>query len=578
MQQYYTKERNVQIVLSILKAHGIHKVVASPGSTNIAIVGSLQHDPFFEMYSCVDERSAAYMACGLAAESGEPVVLSCTGATASRNYYPALTEAYYRKLPVLAITSSQDSRKIGHLKDQITNRTQPPVDVVKMSTTLQNIRDMDDEWDVTIKANRAVLELNHHGRGPVHINLETTYCRDFSLVSLPYTRVINRYTYGDDFPLFPKGKIAVFIGSHMKMSQEETNAIDNFCKCHNAVVFCDPTSGYKGKYAVFYTLAAWKQWSGQNTDVDLLIHLGEISFFSNRMQCAKQIWRVNEDGELRDLQRRLSCVFEMREIDFFKIYTDETIGNDSYLQSCRMSIKKTFESFPDIPFSNVWIATQLYDKLPSGSVIHLGILAPLRSWNFVGIKSDIESDSNQGGFGIDGNLSTLIGASLVHKEKLYFGVVGDLSFFYDMNSIGNRHVGSNIRILIINNGLGCEFRLFNQVGNILGQETDNYISAGGHFGNKSPQVVRQLAENWGYEYLTASSKIEFNKVYHRFIEPEITDRPMIFEVFTNVEDENEALLMVEEYGIPKTIKDKVVHKVGSMIGEELKKVLRTKKD
>ena len=80
--KYYTEERNVQILLFLLKAHGIRKVIVSPGSTNIAVVGSMEHDPFFEMYSCVDERSAAYMACGLAAESGEPVVLSCTGATA----------------------------------------------------------------------------------------------------------------------------------------------------------------------------------------------------------------------------------------------------------------------------------------------------------------------------------------------------------------------------------------------------------------------------------------------------------------------------------------------------------------
>ena len=317
MNKHYTKERNVQIILYILKAHGIKKVVVSPGSTNIAIVGSMQHDPFFEMYSCVDERSAAYMACGLAAESGEPVVLSCTGATASRNYYPALTEAFYRKLPILAITSSQDSRLIGHLKDQITVRTQPPCDVVKMSTTLQNIRDADDEWDVIVKANKAVLELNHHGKGPVHINLETTYCRDFSVVELPVARIIKRYSYGDEMPSLPEGRIAVLIGAHMKMSQEETIAIDNFCKCHNAVVFCDPSSGYKGEYAVYYTLSSWKQWSGDNVRVDLLIRLGEISFFSSRMVSPRMIWRVSEDGELRDYERKLTCVFEMRERDFF---------------------------------------------------------------------------------------------------------------------------------------------------------------------------------------------------------------------------------------------------------------------
>ena len=79
MEKYYTDEQNIQIVLALLKAHKIRKIVASPGTTNMTLVASMQQDSYFEMYSSVDERSAAYMACGLAAESGEPVVLSCTG-------------------------------------------------------------------------------------------------------------------------------------------------------------------------------------------------------------------------------------------------------------------------------------------------------------------------------------------------------------------------------------------------------------------------------------------------------------------------------------------------------------------
>lgn len=96
-----------------MKASDIRKIVASPGTTNICLAGSLQSDPFFEIYSSVDERSAAFIAVGLAAESGEPVALSCTGSTASRNYIPGLTEAFYRKLPVLAITASQHLGRAG---------------------------------------------------------------------------------------------------------------------------------------------------------------------------------------------------------------------------------------------------------------------------------------------------------------------------------------------------------------------------------------------------------------------------------------------------------------------------------
>ena len=67
--KYYTDEQNAQIVIALLKGHGIRKVVASPGATNIPITGSIQNDPFFEVWSAPDERSAAYIACGLAAAS-----------------------------------------------------------------------------------------------------------------------------------------------------------------------------------------------------------------------------------------------------------------------------------------------------------------------------------------------------------------------------------------------------------------------------------------------------------------------------------------------------------------------------
>ena len=90
-QTYYTSEESFRILIAILKANGIRKVIISPGTTNLTFTGSLQSDPFFELYSEIDERSAAYMACGMAEESGDPVVLSCTGATAARNYIPAMT-------------------------------------------------------------------------------------------------------------------------------------------------------------------------------------------------------------------------------------------------------------------------------------------------------------------------------------------------------------------------------------------------------------------------------------------------------------------------------------------------------
>lgn len=85
MEHFYTNERNHQILIALLKAHNIKYVVASPGSCNSVFVGSIQNDPYFTIFSSVDRRSAAYIACGIAREKGEPVIVSCTGATATRN-------------------------------------------------------------------------------------------------------------------------------------------------------------------------------------------------------------------------------------------------------------------------------------------------------------------------------------------------------------------------------------------------------------------------------------------------------------------------------------------------------------
>ena len=220
METFYTHELNALMLVSLLKAHGIRKIIISPGTTNISLVASVQHDSYFELYSSIDERSAAYMACGMAAESGEPVALSCTGATASRNYIPALTEAFHRKLPVLAITSSQDISRAGNLSPQFIDRSRQLVDMVTLSVHLQTVKDNTDLNDVNLKINRALLQLKRHGGGPVHINLTMAYSKDFSVKELPKFRVINRYMPYDKLPDIPiNAKVLINVGSHAPFSR-----------------------------------------------------------------------------------------------------------------------------------------------------------------------------------------------------------------------------------------------------------------------------------------------------------------------------------------------------------------------
>lgn len=544
MKKYYTNEKNAQIVVALLKSHGIGKVIASPGGTNIALVASMQHDQSFEMYSAVDERSAAYMACGLAAECGEPVVISCTGATASRNYLPGLTEAFYRKLPILAITSTLAVSKIGHHIAQVVDRSSRPNDVEKLSVTLPIVKDDEDVWDCEMKVNKAILELRRHGGGPVHINLPTTYSRAYDIRELPNYRVIHRITENDDWPELPRGKVAVFVGAHGMWSKECTEALERFCEANDAVVICDHTSNYRGAHRVLMALVSGQEaFEHAGIRPDVLIHIGEITgdYYGIRVG-GQQVWRVSEDGEVRDTFGKLRFVFEMSERSFFRHYSRRTTASTgAYLHVCKEQIEERRRKIPELPFSNIWIAKEIAHQIPDRAVVHFGILNSLRSWNFFELPESVSSASNVGGFGIDGALSSLLGASLADRSRIYFGVVGDLAFFYDINALGSRHIGNNLRILLINNGKGTEFRQYSHSGAQFEEEADKFISAAGHFGSKSPVLVKHFAEDLGFEYLAASTKDEFGSVYKRFLLPTMTERPMLLEVFTDSAAESEAL-------------------------------------
>jgi 2-succinyl-5-enolpyruvyl-6-hydroxy-3-cyclohexene-1-carboxylate synthase len=286
---------------------------------------------------------------------------------------------------------------------------------------------------------------------------------------------------------------------------------------------------------------------------------------------------VSEDGEIRDTFRKLRYIFEMPEQVFFERYTDtDRQGTDSYLKLCLEHLENFRQKIPELPFSNPWVASKLAHRIPEGSTIHFGILNSLRSWNFFELPQSVCAASNVGGFGIDGNLSSLLGASLTNKNKLFFAVIGDLAFFYDMNSLGNRHFGNNVRILLVNNGKGTEFRHSSHFAGSFGEVADRFIAAGGHFGNKSPVLVKHYAEDLGLEYMSASNMQQFESVYERFLTPEHTGRSMLFEIFTDSSDETHALEIMTN--LEESLKSKTKQFAKQMLGDKkfnaLKKVIR----
>lgn len=575
----YTSEKNTQIILGLLKHHNIKKIIASPGANNVSFVASVQADPFFEVYSCVDERSAAYIACGMAAETNEPVVITCTGATASRNYFSGLTEAYYRHLPVIAITYTQPTSRIGHKVPQIIDRTVVSNDIAKISFRIPMVKDKADEWECNIKTNIAILEMLHDEPGPVHLNVETTQSGTFSETALPLVYPVDKVYFQDEFPSI-EGKVAIFVGTHKVWNNKLTEAVEEFCEKYNAVVFGDLSSNYKGKYFCNCSIISTQYYLECNhLKPDILIHIGDISGSYIDIN-PKSVWIISKSGTIYDFYKKLRYCFEMSELDFFEkmnsIKPVDGLKKMDYYDNCINEKNEINNKIKDIPFSNIWVAKQLSARLPKNSVLHLGILNTLRSWNFFDIDKSISVYVNTGGFGIDGCVSSMLGASLVNNDKIFYGIVGDLAFFYDLNSLGNRHVPKNFRLMVINNGIGQEFKNYRHRAAQFKENTDPFIAAKGHFGNKSEVLIRHYAEDLGFEYLSAKNKENFKKNMDKFLSPKIGEKPIIFEVFTNSEDETEALKIVST--ISKTSVIEIKNKMRDIIGadglDKIKKIIK----
>ena len=269
----------------------------------------------------------------------------------------------------------------------------------------------------------------------------------------------------------------------------------------------------------------------------------------------------------------------MKEIQFFEYYNslDTNSVRNTYWDEWNNEVNRISALLPELPLSNVWMCQQTASRLPENSVLHLGILNSLRSWNLFDVPKSVYTYSNVGGFGIDGVLSTCVGASLNDPEKTYFCVLGDLATFYDINVLGNRHIGNNLRILVSNNGTGYEMHCSGSIGKDFGiEEADRFFAAGGHYGNKSKNLLKNFASDLGFEYLKAESKAEYLKNLEYFVSSEKLEKPIVFEVFVNVEDDDFAYDVTKKTITSTTSAAKNIAR--NILGEKsyagLKKIIR----
>ena len=538
----YTKVEAVRMTLTLLKEHGIKHVVISPGGTNIPLVHGLQQDPFFHCYSVVDERSAMYFAIGLYLQFCEPIATTCTSAQATRNYIPGLTEAYYKHVPILAITHSKHDRYTYQECMQAPNQVSLPIDSIKKSFALPYIACSADRLICERMINDAILELTHNIPGPIQLNIPIIDNERlaFEEVELPKLRVINRYTYEQKWNVSLKNKkIMIVAGEHIAYTNSERVKVETFMKKHNAIIYTNHLSNLHSKKEFKGNLlltAMTQNLFDEKYAPEILITIGgqtgDYSLFG-KLANNKTLehWRVSTEGNVVDTYDKLTKVFQCSTNEFFSRMSDiDTTTDHSYYETWKIAMNKLRIDDVKLPLSNIYVAQQLHNIIPAGSSMNYAILNSLRSWLLFPIDNSIHGYSPVAAFGIDGGMSIALGQAYT-SDKLCFYVTGDLAFFYDMNCLGIRGLGKNIRIVLINNNLGVEFSLYGNPDKI---NLSTYISAENHNGS---------AEGWckanNFKYLKAFTKDDIIKLSQEFVSE--SDQSIVMEVITKPEDESAAL-------------------------------------
>ncbi|MCL2470344.1 MAG: 2-succinyl-5-enolpyruvyl-6-hydroxy-3-cyclohexene-1-carboxylic-acid synthase [Propionibacteriaceae bacterium] len=531
----------VKILVSLLKQHGIQHIVASSGTRDVSILRMIERNSdFFKVHPMGDERSAAYFAHGLSIKLGKPVALVCTSGTAASNYLPGVSEAYYYHTPLVVITADRHPMFLNNHDDQTIPQSDMYRGVVKKSVTLTSGEHSRFEWFATKEIQSTILEATHGTPGPVHINIPILTIErsapedeDFELLK---TRLVKRITRHDPESawnayantLKRTDRIMVLYGQNQPLAEDKSERIQDFARTYHAVVIAEHISNVHGPRVVnpFHFLSQVSQ-RDFNRDLmpQVLISVGGTQIMnhpitgllrgsSNKMRH----WIVDPNGDYTDKFYHLTSIIECNQDYFFDFLIrkgEQLDKGDVYFQTWmdRLAEHPQLETGTS-QYDQFNIEGKLLSHLPQGSMLHLGIGNTFMMTQHFALHPSIEVQCNMGTNGIDGSASTFMGQLLATPTTQYaFLLIGDLSFFYDMNSVINKPLTRNIRIMLINNG---------KAGLLEHHKVDSITQS-------FTATARGWVESLGFSYISARNTSEFDSQLSVFV----SDRPepLFFEVF-----------------------------------------------
>ena len=481
MSKPISEKKNVRILVDLCLESGIKDVVISPGSRNAPLILSFSAIEDFKCFNIVDERSAAFFALGMAQQSGKAVALVCTSGTAVLNYAPAIAEAYYQGVPLLVITADRPGEWIDQADGQTIRQHGIYSNYIKYSCTLPvDILNKDDEWHAERLISEAIMYCNKELPGPVHINIpfrEPLYGRTVHQnrstrkVKLHKTKGILSENDLSELTERWKNTERVMILAGMRKPDSRFKAvIDELSSRERIAVLTETLTNCHIDGAIRCidrVVSSIREEEMALFKPDLLITFdGPIvskmvkTFLRNNPP--KEHWHISESGEFIDTYRNLSRVIEGDPVTILQQLSDSVVPVKSrYKDTWQNRFENVTilhnEYIKNLPWSDFYVFNFIIENLPKSCVLQLGNSTPVRYAQLFDDFNGITSYSNRGTSGIDGCVSTAIGAANCNTEPVIL-ITGDLSFFYDSNALWNQYIPDNLKIIVVNNGGGGIFR------------------------------------------------------------------------------------------------------------------------
>lgn len=546
MKQYSSK-RSIQILAHLLKEYEIFDIVISPGSRNAPLAVHFSETDELNCYSIVDERSAAFVGMGMAKSLKKPVAITCTSGSASANYYPAITEAFYQNTPLLILTAD---RPVDFV-DIFDGQTIRQKDLYQQHSygDFQLLEDSEENAeDENFSLIKKAIELCFEKQGPVHINIpleEPLYKLVSEIPNFPPVEKTIQKKSEEFSPNLAaewntSKRIMILVGTR-DYSDELEMQLSQLVKNHSVVVLKEANSNLKhdkffahiDRYIFNFEEKDFKTYAP-----DLLITIGQnvvskkIKQFLRKAK-AKNHWHIDEFWH-PDTFFSLTEKIKMGPEKFFaKLLKFITLEPSSYYnlwdvlrdkKDLKHAEYSAGTSYSDFKFFEI-----LADKLPQNINLHISNSSAIRYAQLFDFQRN-KVYCNRGTSGIDGSTSTAMGFAMKSATPTVL-VTGDLSFFYDINGLWNNYIPPYTRIIVFNNGGGDIFKI------IPGPDSTNALDE--FILTKHHKTAELLAKHFGFGYTKVEDEDTLSRVLDNFFKPDA--KAKILEVDTSM-IENAAVL------------------------------------